>query len=243
MGRNNFLFFISGFISLLLFSLLFGMVVYAVFINSKKPIYALKKDNYVSVSVEFKAVAPKKKDIAKEIEHRENLPVTKEQTPVKKIEIEDLFSSVWTKDIKKIEKKKETKKKRRILELEKKIETLKSVKKQKVSEIVEKFDSNSTNKPHKASTGDEINEYLAKINAIVYKYFNPPENSQGNSVKASIELSAMGKVLDFRILNYSSNQYLNEECDKIKERLKSVIFPVNPSKKRSITIVILTSKE
>ncbi|RLA70493.1 MAG: hypothetical protein DRG30_09210, partial [Epsilonproteobacteria bacterium] len=94
-----------------------------------------------------------------------------------------------------------------------------------------------------ASTANEVNEYLAKINALVYQHFNPPQNSQGNSVKAVIELSAIGKVLDFRILSYSSSNSLNQESDKVKESLKRVVFPVNPENKSSRTIVILTSKE
>jgi protein TonB len=244
MVKNSFLFFISGFVSLLLFFSLLSIVIYMAFINMKKPTFALKKDNYVSVSINFVQSTPKKNKVVvkKEIEEQPITPEV-ESTPQKKIQIDDLFSSVWTKDIKKIEKKKEQKNKRRLLDIEKKIKTLKKSQKSTLSKVVDTIDSNESLKPKKISTGDEVNEYLAKINAIVYNHFNPPANSEGNSVKARIDLSAMGKVLDFRILNYSSNTYLNEECDKIKARLKGVIFPLNPDNKRSVTLVILTSKE
>ena len=113
-----------------------------------------------------------------------------------------------------------------------------------ISQKIKNFaDIKQSDKNAKASSGDEVNEYLAKINALVYQYFHPPENSQGHSVKALIEISAIGKVKDFRILNYSSNENLNIECEKIKSRLMSVVFPRNPQSKSSRTIVILTSKE
>ena len=84
---------------------------------------------------------------------------------------------------------------------------------------------------------------MAIIQALVYKHFFPPQNSQGYSVKAVIVLSAIGKVMDFRILNYSSNNNLNDECDKVKNRLMGVVFPINPQNKSGNYIIILTSKE
>jgi protein TonB len=75
-----------------------------------------------------------------------------------------------------------------------------------------------------ASSGSEVNEYLAKIQAIVYQHFNVPPNTQGQSAKAVIELDALGRMTDFRVLSYSSSEALNKEVDKIKERLKNVVF-------------------
>jgi len=56
-------------------------------------------------------------------------------------------------------------------------------------------------------------------------------------------INTLGRLVDFRILTYSENQALNDEVDKIKQRLQSVIFPINPQNKSSDTIVILRSKE
>ena len=41
----------------------------------------------------------------------------------------------------------------------------------------------------------------------------------------------------------SANTYLNEECDKIKERLLGINFPVNPDNKSGNYIIKLTAKE
>jgi len=101
----------------------------------------------------------------------------------------------------------------------------------------------SNNKSDASSTAEQVNEYLAKIQAIVYSYFHVPPNTQGSSVKSVIELNAFGKMLDFRVLTYSDNAALNAEADKIKERLQSVIFPKNPQNRSSKTVVILISKE
>ena len=162
-------------------------------------------------------------------------------TPVKKLEpvveeeevdidIGDLFSNVKTQKIKKKPKKKQ----HRIKELQNRPKDAKSAQ--------SKNSANDT-QTKESSSGNEVNEYLAKIQALVYKYFEPPANSQGHSVKAVIVLSAIGKVIDFRILTYSNNQALNDECDNIKSRLKSVLFPINPGNKKGQYTVILTSKE
>ena len=180
------------------------------------------------------------KTIKKEVVvQKEEVEVVQE---VKEVDIGNLFSDVWTKDIK-IEKKKIKKVDNKRLELiQKKIKksennTLESKEKAINNDEALVIDSQSK----KSSSADEVNEYLAKIQAIVYKYFKPPENSEGHTVKAMIELSAIGKVQDFRILTYSSNTALNEECKKIKSRLLGILFPRNPEGKSSNTIVNITS--
>jgi protein TonB len=113
-----------------------------------------------------------------------------------------------------------------------------------MSEKVDNLDNVKTNSKNKnSSTADQVNGYLAKIQAIVYQYFQVPSNSQGNSVKTVIELNSLGKVIDFRVLTYSANESLNSEVDRIRERLKYVVFPKNPQNKSSRTIIILVSKE
>ena len=200
--------------------------------------YAMKKDNYISISLEIPKVVTKTSNknvntAAKEVAAPEE---------VQEVDVVDLFSDVWTKKIRKEKvKPKDTK---RILELQKKIKTSKSKDKESITEKIKNLDqSEVSDENNPTSTANEVNEYLAKINALVYRHFNPPQNSQGNSVRVVIELSAIGKVLDFRILSYSSSDSLNDECDKVKERLKRVVFPLNPKNKSSRTIVILTSKE
>ena len=212
--------------------------------------YALKKDNYISISINTMSSAitnsPKKEEVKKDsitpIEKIKPNPKTIES--IKEVDISDLFSDIVAKDIKNINIKQKKHNPRKLDELRKKIKTVKDNSVKSFAQKIKNFgDIKESKENTKASSGDEVNEYLAKINALVYQYFHPPQNSQGHSVKALIELSAIGKVKDFRILNFSSNENLNNECKKIKSRLMSVVFPINPQNRSSITIVKLTSKE
>ncbi len=240
MGRNNFLFIVSGISSLSLFTLVLVLFFYMLFSSSDVKSFSLKKDDFISVSIEIPNVVTKKtnKSVTEPVETEQAPPESKE------VDIDNLFSDVWTKKIKKKPKKKKIADNKRIQQIQKKINTKKENKVSNISEKLESLDakeSDSENKP--TSSADEVNEYFAKIQALVYQYFYPPQNSQGYSVKAVIELSSLGKVLDFRILNYSTNTSLNEECDKIKTRLKSIIFPINPENRSGNYIIILRSEE
>jgi len=238
MARNNTFFYLSGGIAFSLFFLFLSLFVTMLFKKSKIDTYALNKDNFISISLDtvpVKKTATHKNVIKKQVE-------TSSEELVKDVDVNDLFSDVWTKKIAKPKKK--IMNKRRIDEIQKKIKTSETNKVQSLTEKVESLDENKKDDENEAtSSGSEVNEYLAKIQAIVYKYFHVPSNSQGHSVKAVIELNAFGKVIDFRILTYSSNDALNVEVDKIKKRLRNVVFPVNPDHKSSRTIVILKSKE
>jgi protein TonB len=206
--------------------------------------FALKKDNYISVSL----ITPKissnsaKKSVQKQIVQEKAKPVES-----KEIDIDNLFSDVWTKSIKKTEKTEKTEKtvnKRRLLEIQKKIRKSDKKRVESISKKLQKINAPKVESQSvKTSTASEVNEYFAKIQALVYKHFYPPQNSQGNSVEAIIELSSIGKVYDFRILRYSSSSELNSECDKIKDRLVGVIFPENPDNSSGTYTITLTSKE
>ncbi len=212
---------------------------------SSKPasIFALQKDKFISVSIEIPVEKTKEKRVTKskqQVVDAVDIPVEDSE-----IDIDDLFSDVWTQKIKKNQPKPKTINKRRIQEIQKKIAIKKDNKVQTISDKMVEISNSElkNNMQDSASTANEVNEYLAKIQALVYKYFHPPQNSQGHSVKAVINLSSIGKVLDFRILNYSANSGLNDECDKIKVRLMSVIFPINPQNKSGNYIIILKSEE
>jgi len=200
--------------------------------------YALKKDNFISISMD---IQPKKSKSAKK-----NLQPTPVESAVSEIpqdvDVNDLFSDVWTKKIKK--KKIQPKDSKRIIDIQKKIKTTEANSVESISQKVNDLDNaNTTDENSPASTANEVNEYLAKIQALVYRHFNVPPNSEGHSVMAYIELNSIGKVMDFRILTYSANDALNAEVDKIKDRLKSVVFPINPQNRSFSTKVILKSKE
>ena len=206
------------------------------FAIKKDKIYAMQKDKFIAVSV----VMPK--DISKftsQVSSAQSSSVSKAQD----IDVNDLFSNVWTQ---KISHKKQPKKvnSKRIQDIAKKIKTAEKNSVNSLTSKLENLEMNEVDKnQEQVSTANEVNEYLAKIQAIVYRYFHVPPNSEGESVKTVIELDPFGRMTDFRILNYSANDALNAEADKIKERLKNVVFPKNPQNRSSRTIVVLISKE
>jgi periplasmic protein TonB len=238
MDNNSHYFYISGLISFLFFIAIFLLFVFVLFDVKKVNTYALKKDTYMSISLEMPVVQKKKSQ-----QKVQSTPVeSTSEVESEDIDINDLFSDVWTKKIAKKEKKPVNSK--RLQEIQKKIKKSESKSVKSIAEKVNNLDKIESNKEQQsASTANEVNEYLAKIQAIVYQYFNVPPNSQGNSIKTVIELNALGKVLDFRVLTYSQNSALNDEADKIKERLKNVVFPINPKNRSSKTVVILIAKE
>jgi protein TonB len=241
MVNDNKYFYLSGFISLSIFLLFTSIVIYNMVAVDTINEYALEKKDYISISVKIQEIHE---------ESAKNVPIIMNSNPVviptkqEDVNLDNLFSDIWTKSISK--KKKEPKKnnKRRLQAIAKKVE---KTKEKKIEPILKKYknikNKSDKKKLSKSSSAKEVNEYFAKIQAIVYKHFYPPQNSQGNTVKAVITLGALGKVLNFKILKYSSSIYLNEECDNIKQRLSSIVFPINPKNKSGNYIILLTSKE
>ena len=236
MVRSNYYFYISGLISFTIFFIFVSMFIYMLMSSAKIKSYALKKDNFISISLD--TVIP---------QTTKNLKVQEKKELVSKefdsdLSIDDLFSDVTTKTIKNKQSKKIDDK--RFQEITKR---LKKSKLNKVDSMNEKInsiqDSNIKSETRQNSTADEVNEYLAKIQAIIYKNFNPPQNTQGKSAKVVIELSAIGKMIDFRILSPSDNEDFNKELSKIKNRLEIVLFPSNPNNEKFRLITIITSKE
>lgn len=202
--------------------------------------YALTKNNYISISLDVPKIKPIKSKKIKKSSLVSNI----NDDMGENIDINNLFSDVWTKKIS--TKKKAIKKedRRRLLDIQKKIKTQEKNNINSISKVVNNIDDIDTRQESdENSAAKEVNEYLAKIQAIVYRYFRVPANTEGNSVKSVIELNALGKVMDFRILSYSNNSALNEEADNIKARIMDVIFPIHPQNIPTKTVVILTSKE
>ena len=204
--------------------------------------YGFKKENYISVSI---TTVPTKTRVAKKSSSTiAAAPVaTKQKSVTKNIDVNNLFSDVWTQKIThKVKKRKINSK--RISEIQKQIKLQKTLPIKSLDKSLDVQENSESNKQETAaSSANEVNEYLAKIQAIVYQHFHVPPNTEGNSVKTVIELDPFGKVLDFRVLNYSASEALNSEVDRIKDRLKNVVFPINPQGKTSKTIVVLISKE
>ena len=221
------------------------------YLSSKQEVFAMKKDNYVSVSLDLvntkTDTKKQKKDHTLSLPPQEDLKqdMKETQNDAKDIDVGDLFNNVWTKDI---SKQKEEKKKpidnKRFQEIQKKLEKSKKRDAESTSEKIQHLTEGELAKTQKKqSTGNVVNEFHAKIQAIVYQYFSPPLNSHGNSVRAVLELDAYGNMLDFRILNYSNNQFLNDEANRIKARLRGVAFPAHPKNKSGRYTIILKAEE
>jgi len=240
MDDNKTLFFLSGFFSLSLLFLILFLFTYMIFSSNVNKSFALKKDTFISVSIQIPIETIKQTEISKTLSPT-IAPSTPSPIKNSNIDIDDLFSDVWTKKISKKKLKKKEINNQRIKEIQKKIIIKKDKSKQTNTKNISDLFKSADKKNSKASTANEVNEYLAKIQAIVYNHFIPPANSQGFTVKAVIELSSFGKMLDFRIIRYSSNQALNKECDEIKDRLIGVLFPINPNNKSLIQQINITS--
>ena len=254
MGNNTTYFYTSGLVSLGLFASVLFAFFYMVAYDAKSPVYALNKENYISVSIDLTNASQKKnvKPVDKTIESPKAEPIAEmpqedtKSEALKEMNIEDMFSNVWTKDIKKdTPKKEEPLDTKRFQEIQKRIKTVPTKETPSLAQKVEAATTKNAdeNANQNRSSGNEVNEYIAIIHATVYQHFNPPQNSQGHSVEAVIELNAIGKLIDFRILRYSNNALLNEECEKIKNRLTTVLFPKNPNNRSERFTIILTSKE
>lgn len=238
MDNNSYYFYLSGLLTLFLSLIIFMMFFFFLFDVKKIDSYALKKDNYISISLDVPALRANKSQ--KKAQSASQESVSEEE--VQDVDINDLFSDVWTKKI--VQKEKKSVNSKRLQEIQKKIKKVASKNtKTQDNKLNMQDDMNADKSEESASSANEVNEYLAKIQAIVYEYFNVPANSQGSVVITVIELNTLGKLLDFRVLTYSQNSALNAEADRIKERLKNVIFPINPQNSSSRVIVKLKSKE
>ena len=238
---NQKYFYISGFISFSFFFFFLAMFVVMLFKVSDIKTYGFKKKNYISVSVD---IASAKSSVVKHKRSSSAVAVASQtKTPSKNIDVNNLFSDVWTQKITHKVKKREVNSKR-ISEIQKQIKLQRTLPVKSSEKSLDREENvESKNEEKSVSSANEVNEYLAKIQAIVYQHFHVPPNTEGNSVKTVIELDPFGKVLDFRVLNYSASEALNHEVDRIKDRLKNVVFPTNPKGKSSKTIVVLISKE
>ena len=233
-NNNTKYFYLSGLASFSLFFTFIGISISMMLHDNKIPQFALEKDKFISIVIAPPQVKKiKKKKVVKQVKKEIVKPII-EPVESEEFNIDDLFSDVQTKDVK--IKKEEPKRidAKRLQEINKKISTTKENEVKKIEQIHE---------VQSTSTATEVNEYLAKIQQQVYDSFHPPQNSQGHTVKAVIELNALGKVLDFRILTYSANSDLNAECDKVKDRLLGINFPINPDNISGSYIIKLTAKE
>ncbi|MEJ2372231.1 MAG: TonB C-terminal domain-containing protein [Sulfurimonas sp.] len=240
MVRDEKYFYISGAISFSIFLTFLFLFAALLFSVNKTKTYGLQKENFVSISLATPVMV--KQLTQKKSSEAINIPQAKDVA--KDVDVNDLFSDVWTQKID--NKKPKEANSKRIQEISKRVKTSEQKDVASLSEKIQSIDNTtSTQEKQSNSSAEEVNEYLAKIQAIVYDSFSPPMNSEGNIVKVVIEIDPIGKMLDFRVLNYSSNEALNQEADRMKRKLSSVIFPENPDHRsfRAIINLIPENKE
>jgi len=251
MAKNSFYFYLSGLLSFLLFIIILLAVMFFALSNSRAKSYALKKENYIAVSIMTDQKISTKNNTDQTLQSAPKPPAKPESKPAveKTVDISSMFSSVKTKKI--VYKKKARKKPKKIID-QKRIaalqKRLKTTSKKNTSVASNKLKKLNLVKPSvqergsAASGGSDVNEYYAKIQAFVYEQFYPPANTEGQVAKVYISLDKMGHLLEYRVLVYSSNSMFNREVDQLKNRLMSLRFPKHPDMKAATLNIELISE-
>jgi len=182
MAKNSFYFYLSGLLSFLLFIIILLAVMFFVLSNSRAKSYAMKKENYIAVSIMTDQKISTKNNTDQTLQSAPKPPAKPKSKPAveKTVDISSMFS--------------------------------------------------------------DVNEYYAKIQAFVYEQFYPPANTEGQVAKVYISLDKMGRLLEYRVLVYSSNSMFNREVDRLKNRLMSLRFPKHPDMKAATLNIELISE-
>lgn len=250
-------FYLSGLISLALFTAVLFLFALVILHKSEIKTFAMQKDNYISVSLNMDVVIPTQNDAKPAPEPTPKEEVVPEPEPVvEEIEttpesvntdVSSLFDDVWTQSADtKVDKKVEKVDTKRLAAIEKRIKTKESKHSSKASDKIKTIE---LVKPSievvgaSASTAPEVNEYLAKIHALVKSKFFPPASSEGESAKVRVNLDASGHITGYRVLVPSGSNIFNEEVDRLYNRLKRIEFPANPDGKSISLEIILTVEE
>jgi protein TonB len=250
---NNRYFYLSGLISLSLFALFLVLFVIILLQQEKLKQFALKKDNYISVSINTPLVTKKTLKKSKKSKPTPPKPKVKKEEPKPPIEkpaeqkkpqvvnknISDLFASVKTQKISHKSNKKPVIDKKLLSKLSKKTAKKSITQNSAAASLMKKIEIESQS----ASTSPDVNEYLAKIQAIIYEHFFPPMNSEGLSAIVSIRFDSIGKIISYRVLNYSGNDLFDREVDMLESRLRALTFASHPEGKSESVKIILTSQE
>ncbi len=252
MVNNDRYFYLSGFISISLFVLFLLLFISMMLQQEKLKQFALKKDNYISISIDTPLINKKtfkknikkeppspKKEIKKEEPKPIEKPVVQKKTEDMKKNISDLFSSVTTQKIEEKKEKKPVVDKKLLSKLSRQTAKKTVSESAMASSMIKKIEISSQS----TSTSPDVNEYLARIQAIIYEHFYPPMNSEGHSAVISIRFDSFGKMLSYKVLTYSGNDMFNSEVDSLKARLQVLTFAKHPQGKSENLKIILTSQE
>jgi outer membrane biosynthesis protein TonB len=258
--NNNSYFYLGGLYATLMLFFVFAFFAYSIYSSNKISTFALKKDNAINVSIVMdspsKSLEKKEQKESTQLVQQEEVIqnekiVQKEPLPTevksKQENISTLFSKVSTKPVE--NKKSESAPQfdqKQLAVLNKKIEVSKQ---NSVSSMKQMVDNTKFAKAtvkvtsQSASTGQEVNKYLARIQGQIYDSFYPPLNTQGQNAKVLLRLDADGHVLDFKIISYSGSDIFDAEVDRLKKRISSQMFPKNPNGSSGNYIITLVARE
>ncbi len=239
--KNDSYFYLSGLLSFLLFALVFVLAFTVIAEEERLISFAMKKDTVVTISLDNLKT---KKIVKKNRPQPKSSPKPKVVEKTSTPDISSLFASVNAKKVQKKKKVEKVKINKEILKkLNKKAESVEKNKIVDANEKIKELDFSKVEIPQEAqsdSTADEVNEYYARVQALVYDNFFPV-NSQ-DSAKVKICIGSNGTLLRYVVVQYSNSTAFNSEVDSVKDRLASVSMPKPPSEKNSCFALRLTAK-
>ncbi len=235
----------SGLITLFILGSIVSFFLTGVLTTSSPEAFALTKSDVISISLEDKPftakTVPRVSSAVEEPKMAEETPPLENEIQEAIPEINDLFSTV--KVIK--TKPKPIDNSKQLFELnalEEKVLT--THRESKLFDKAKTLDlAKSGVKMVASSSGPAVNEYNAKIQAIIYANFHPASGTEGFAARVRITISPDGRLVAYRVISYSGNTVFNAEVDWLKERLRQVGLPSHPHGVEAVFDIILTAKE
>lgn len=243
-------FFLSGLISISLFTLLVFLAGFSLFLSPKIEQFAMVQSDVINVSIAIdepqEATANNSEPVIEVAAEKtiEKSEISEAAPPKEAIpQISDLFANVKPQKTPKA-KQEEPKNIEQLNALEKEI-----LQKKETTRFSDKLNTMTLAKPsikmvaQGGSTGPVVNEYHAKIQGLVYTYFRPPNDSIGQSARIRVTISSSGKLIAYTVLRHSSLSSFNHEVEWLKDRLSAIKFPEHPEGREAVLEFILTAKE
>ena len=237
MVKSSRYFFIGGVVSLSLYFLLLGFVVYYFYEEHLKPkSYSYHKKDFLEITIAERKEEKKPKKIQSH-EKKETIkqeppkkePVKKEEPKdsrdkVERRSLKSLFSTVKAKDYKKVMEEKRVSHKARASRLKKEINKNSLAKKNKVLKMIKGLKL-SKNSASVSSKKGEYNEYIGKVQEIIdLKWQQTPQTLPGNKAYVLIKIDKYGRF-SYKIEKLSYNNAFNSKLREFLESLKYTRFP------------------
>lgn len=73
-----------------------------------------------------------------------------------------------------------------------------------------------------------VKQYHKEIQTLVYNNFHPPVGTEGSKARVRIKISAFGKLIDYKVLQYSELNAFNDAVNSLVKSLRNIQFPKNP---------------